>query len=561
MRSFTRREFVIGSAAAGAAGLILVEGCQNSVGPVPPIGGGYTIEAKYGTTVFGDKTLHTRTYNGAIPGPTLTAYPGQRFQVTVKNSLPPNPPQPIPPSIMVVPVNPMDMDAMDNPKRFAHGPPVRSFAIDPMNNPNSFNTTNLHVHGVQVIPHLFDPVGTSDVSAMMIAIEPGKSFTYTFQVPADQPPGLYWYHPHHHGSTDVQVSGGMAGLLLVPGAIDNVPEIRAARDIHIAVQSLQVNPSATTPNLYELEYIAYQTPQNGGYNPRSKYMFLTSNGSLVNLIDFTTSKFGTSTAYPAPQMNAAPGEVLRLRILNGTNELLLPLQLQGFDVFIIGHDGVNLLAPQQADQSGTNATYLATGGRLELLVRAPLTPGTYTLKALAITTAGQHPWPEIDVMQFNVSGAQVDMAIPTTLPTPTREYPLIADSEIVGPRTVAFDSEQSTSILPGFALTINGSVYDEMSIMFPLKIGTAEEWTITNSMPEGHPFHLHTNSFELRSVTDPINGTVTYSPPIICDTIWVPANGSAVIRVRFKQWRGKDVFHCHKLAHEDQGMMANTMLQ
>jgi FtsP/CotA-like multicopper oxidase with cupredoxin domain len=32
------------------------------------------------------------------------------------------------------------------------------------------------------------------------------------------------------------------------------------------------------------------------------------------------------------------------------------------------------------------------------------------------------------------------------------------------------------------------------------------------------------------------------------------------MRVRYKQWRGKDVFHCHKLVHEDQGMMANTLL-
>ena len=78
-------------------------------------------------------------------------------------------------------------------------------------------------------------------------------------------------------------------------------------------------------------------------------------------------------------------------------------------------------------------------------------------------------------------------------------------------------------------------------------------------MPEGHPFHLHTNSFEVHSITG-ASGTVNYSPPIICDTIWVPANGNVVMRVRYKQWRGKDVFHCHKLVHEDQGMMANTLL-
>lgn len=562
MRRMTRRELLIGSAATAAAGYLAMEGCETAARSVlPGPAQGYTLNVQYADTLFNGMTLRTRTYDGAVPGPTLYAFPGQHLRITVKNSLPPNPPEPVPKSAMVRPVDVMDMQAMEDPRRFARGPLVQTASIDPMNNPHAFNTTNLHVHGLQVVPHLFDPVGTSDPNTMMIAIEPGHSFTYDFDVPADQPPGLYWYHPHHHGSTDVQVSGGMAGLLVVPGAIDRVPEIAKARDVRIAVQSLQVNANGKTPNLYDLEYVAYQTPQNGGYNPRSDYMFLLSNGALVNLIDFTKVPSGASTSYPAPQMMLASGEVVRLRILNGTNALLLPLQLQGFEVYVIGHDGVNLLAPQQVDQTGSNAVNLPTGGRVEMLVRAPATPGSYTLKALAISAKGQHPWPQIDIMQFEVSGAPVSMEIPSALPQPSREYPLIADSEIVAHRSVVFDSQPSTSILPGFALTINGSVYDETEIVFPLTVGTAEEWTISTPMTEGHPFHLHTNSFELHSVTDPVNGTTTYSPPVICDTIWIPAKGKAVIRVRFKQWRGKDVFHCHKLAHEDQGMMANTLLQ
>ena len=119
----------------------------------------------------------------------------------------------------------------------------------------------------------------------------------------------------------------------------------------------------------------------------------------------------------------------------------------------------------------------------------------------------------------------------------------------------------SPSILFGTALTVNGVVYNETSVPaeFVLPVGSAETWTITNNMNEGHPFHLHTNSFEVHQVTGP-GGVVNYNPPIICDTVWVPPNGKVVMRVRYKQWRGKDVFHCHKLVHEDQGMMANTLL-
>lgn len=100
-------------------------------------------------------------------------------------------------------------------------------------------------------------------------------------------------------------------------------------------------------------------------------MFLLSNGQLVNLIDFTKVNSGVSTPYPAPELSVRPGEVVRVRVLNGTNALLLQLQLQGFEVYVIAHDGVNLLAPQQVDQSGSNAVNLPTGGRLEMLVRSP----------------------------------------------------------------------------------------------------------------------------------------------------------------------------------------------
>jgi FtsP/CotA-like multicopper oxidase with cupredoxin domain len=72
---------------------------------------------------------------------------------------------------------------------------------------------------------------------------------------------------------------------------------------------------------------------------------------------------------------------------------------------------------------------------------------------------------------------------------------------------------------------------------------------------EGHPFHLHTNSFEVIS----ING-VPVEPGTIQDTVWVPHMQKVVIRVKFEEWTGKDVFHCHILPHEDTGMMQNLLI-
>jgi suppressor of ftsI len=556
MGRFSRRSLLLGGGAAVTA--LGVEGCNLFGGAVNgPLSGGYTLIPKYADHVYGGKTLRTRTYNGQIPGPTMYTQPGATLSVTINNQLPPNPSAPIPSSARVFPS--ADMESMG---RMPMGRSVLATNIDPMNNPHLFNTTNLHVHGLQTIPHMFEPVGTSNPAAMFVAIDPGTSYTYNFQIPPDQPSGLYWYHPHHHGSTDVEISGGMAGLIIVKGPIDAVPEIAAARDIPIAIQSLQVDADPKLPGIYDTEYIAYQPPASGGYSPRSQYIFLLVNGQLVNLMSsliLEQPNSITSQAFAPMQLVMNPGEVVRLRILNGTNALNLPLQLPGFEVYVIGYDGVNVLQPQQMDQTGGNNIFVPSGARLELLVRAPQTPGSYTLSALAITNQ-VHPWPQFDLVQIAVAGNPVTMGIPATLPTPTREYPLIADSELVGSRSVAFAASASTSILAGTALTVNTKSYDEMSVMFNLTLGAAEEWTITNNMAEGHPFHLHTNSFEVRSSTSAA-GTTTYNPPYIADTVWVPANGKTVIRVRYKQWKGKDVFHCHKITHEDQGMMANIMFQ
>ncbi len=101
-----------------------------------------------------------------------------------------------------------------------------------------------------------------------------------------------------------------------------------------------------------------------------------------------------------------------------------------------------------------------------------------------------------------------------------------------------------------------------MSSRFPPRssLDTCEEWAIevpdaARGGSEGHPFHIHVNNFEVVSVA----GIV---PPhrLIQDTIWVAQNTATVIRLRFREWTGKAVFHCHILPHEDTGMMQNFLI-
>jgi FtsP/CotA-like multicopper oxidase with cupredoxin domain len=90
----------------------------------------------------------------------------------------------------------------------------------------------------------------------------------------------------------------------------------------------------------------------------------------------------------------------------------------------------------------------------------------------------------------------------------------------------------------------------------PAKLGTVEEWDILNTSGEDHPFHLHTNAFQVMSVNgapQPFTGRQ--------DTIPVPhaVNGNpghVVIRIPFADYPGRWMFHCHIAAHEDHGMMS-----
>jgi len=110
---------------------------------------------------------------------------------------------------------------------------------------------------------------------------------------------------------------------------------------------------------------------------------------------------------------------------------------------------------------------------------------------------------------------------------------------------------------------INDQLYDEHVVPADdrVKLDTAEEWTLQvpdhdHGGTEGHPFHIHVDHFEVISV-----GGSQLPPGTIHDTIWVPKNTSVVIRLKFLGFKGKSVYHCHILPHEDTGMMQNFLIE
>jgi FtsP/CotA-like multicopper oxidase with cupredoxin domain len=73
---------------------------------------------------------------------------------------------------------------------------------------SSPSSTNLHTHGLHIS-------GEGFADNVFNTVEPGASFTHIYAIPCDHPGGTYWYHAHKHGSVNLQVAGGAAGLLII----------------------------------------------------------------------------------------------------------------------------------------------------------------------------------------------------------------------------------------------------------------------------------------------------------------------------------------------------------
>ena len=580
-----RRQFMIGMSSA------LVVGCQvgpgTSVTPAPgqatpPVTTGtaerqYELTAQWLETELDGTPVRLRSYNGQVPGPLLEVQPGETLRILVRNQL-----------------THYDSSQWNGDH----------------NVPHMFDMTNLHLHGMDVTPHLFDPVGTADPLAEMIAIHPGTEFEYIFQIPDDHPPGLCWYHPHHHGSTVVQAVSGMAGGLVVRGPIDAVPEIAAAREIFLVVNDIGLFPSEEDPSIYTYEpvqnsiwntfasQVEFWNPAeqklepaphlNGGFTTgdyKLRYYLVNGQPFFKEEHNFeptppdykppadcpmltSNQQDPIATQLAVPRFTLQPGEVVRFRMLNANSDDLMPVVVEGHALHLIALDGVNFPAPRTIDvkpidgKFGDEQLLLAPANRAEFLLQAGA-PGVYQIVQLEQCVQFLRSVRRV-IAEIEVAGDPIDppMAIPSTLPAPARHYPLIDPAEVKRRRNIVFSMAFPGVLNPivGVDFMINNGVYDEHAIPQVMDVDSAEEWILSipddhHGGSEGHPFHIHVNSFEVIS----IDGK-EQPPGTIQDTIWVGASSEVVIRMKFRQWTGKSVYHCHILPHEDTGMMQNLLI-
>jgi FtsP/CotA-like multicopper oxidase with cupredoxin domain len=247
-------------------------------------------------------------------------------------------------------------------------------------------------------------------------------------------------------------------------------------------------------------------------------------------------------------VNGAPWPVLRvdrakyrLRLLNASNSRRYRLVLTPGATFTqIGSDGGLLPAP-----IAQPALELAPAERFDVIIDFAAFPAGARVELRNTLGTGS----TAQVMRFDVVGPPVrdDAAIPATLSRSATLDPAAA----VVTRNFLFQNAGGS-----MSWRINGQAYDPAHPLARPRLGQTEIWRFVTDLH--HPIHLHLDSFEVLGRNGKQPGPYDHGWK---DTLDLYPAQSAEILVRFTDYAGRFVFHCHNLEHEDMAMMADFITE
>jgi blue copper oxidase len=378
-------------------------------------------------------------------------------------------------------------------------------------------STNIHWHGLEV------PASQDGYPTNVTA--PGGTFQYDFSV--KNRPGTYWYHPHPDMATASQAWRGLAGFFLVTSPEETALGLPSGEyDVPLVVQDKRLDGGLT-------------------YNPNND--------------DRSIGMFGETVL-----VNGTAGAVLevatrtyRFRLLNGSNARIYNFALSNGAKFqLIGTDGGLLDAAQDI-----STVLLAPGERADVLVSfSGLAVGTELyLQSNAFGGTASQGKQAFKILKFKVSRQETDSFI---LPATLMQVDVIPTSAAVATRSfnighmMAHGGNGEMVMHPIDGKTFDANRRDEV-----VNAGTVEIWEFDNTNgTETHPMHLHAGSFQVLSRTGG-RGVVQPWEKGWKDTVLAFPGEKVRIIVRFPDLKGKFVFHCHNLEHEDAGMMLNYEIQ
>jgi bilirubin oxidase len=363
--------------------------------------------------------------------------------------------------------------------------------------------STIHWHGIH-LPANMD-------GSPLHPVPPGGSYDYVFTLHSGSA-GTYWYHPHPHHRTGHQVAMGLHGAFIVRPAREPMPA------------SLPEKLLILTDNRF-----------------RADGAIDLGHGGHRNAIDDANGREGDVlfvNGQIRPTLAIRRGEVQRWRILNASAGRFYRLALPGHTFLHVGSDG-GLFERAIA----RSEVLLTPSERVELLVQGTGAPNNLSvLQTLPydryVPQTRPRDWErprDLLVLQTTAEPPLTPPAIPQIL----RPIPPLDPAKATATRLMV--------LFQGF---INGKLFDENRVDVSARLGATEIWELENPLGMDHPFHLHGFPFQVldrNGVPEPF--------PAWKDTVNVPKGESVRFIVRYDDYPGKWMFHCHILDHEDHGMM------
>jgi FtsP/CotA-like multicopper oxidase with cupredoxin domain len=428
------------------------------------------------------------TYNGTFPGPTIRVPSGTPINVKVENRL------------------------------------------------DTAGSLTLHHHGNHSTP-------ANDGQPDSHLIAPASDLTYTYGLTeggatTPERPAMQWYHDHRMEATARNVWMGLAGMVILDPAPDDL----------LGQQLDQALPSGA----YDVPImIADRTFDASNQIP---YTF-DVNGVFGNLI--------LANGAPQPYLNVEPRKY-RIRLLNASNTRPYQLAIDGLSMTQIGTESGMLPEPvpraslrlDPAERAEVVLDFKAFGGQ-NLVMKNTLGFGPGVAQ----------------VMQFRVSSTPVND--PSTVPSPLRPVPDFGDAVALPSvnEDGNIDHLQRVWLLTQTGLdtpqwTINGQGFESSRIDAKPVLGTIENWVFVNTTSVEHVVHIHDVDWRILLRTGGLPPTPAIDqpelplPPIdpsevgLKESFLVRAFEVVEVAARFTDHLGTYVFHCHVLEHEDHAMMA-----
>jgi FtsP/CotA-like multicopper oxidase with cupredoxin domain len=378
--------------------------------------------------------------------------------------------------------------------------------------------TNLHFHGFRVSPSgLADNVLRTIAPAVTSRpVAAGHSAKIVVHIPKSHEHGLYWYHPHMHGLVDGQVYPGLAGIV-VGNVLQDLPQLKNVEQRSMALQAVQLDGNQLVN---------------------------------VNKVSGPAAESNLVNGHYQPTLTIRPGELQLWRVANISNDFWYKLRLGGRKLYVIAEDG-NPVGRVWADPT----LLLPPGKRFEFLVRGP-GHGTYALQTIPFDQGFAH-FPRRTLVRLVSKGPAVSkgLRIPKVAsPSQAKIQRATLHDPIYRRRVLTFSIKKPFP--KNFqAFLINHKLFNLHRVDERVRLRTTEEWLLRNTSSEDHPFHIHTNDFLVEKVNGHKRNIYGFQ-----DVVRIPREqhgrpGTVLIRIRYRTYTGKAVFHCHILFHEDNAMM------